>query len=171
MTRRPDRASWSSQRALRLLEDIPRQDGNPHVIVGNREGRHLTNLQKPWVRIRSKLGFPDVRVHDLRHTVASMLARSAPLVVVRDALGHQVIETTLGYSHAANDDVRVAVDELPSRSRGPDEKELHRRKLPEKRGHNLPTRGRPSSSKSTGEKGGCLTPAMRPTSTGLRKRR
>jgi hypothetical protein len=41
-----------------------------------------------------------------------MLARTAPLVVVRDALGHQVIETTSGYSHAANDDVRFAVDEL-----------------------------------------------------------
>jgi integrase len=101
-----------SRRAIRVLNNIPRQAGNPHVIVGDREGRHLINLQKPWCRIRTRLGFPDVRIHDLRHTVASMLARTAPLVVVRDALGHQVIETTSGYSHATNDDVRAAVDEL-----------------------------------------------------------
>src|SRR5262249_33923993 len=101
-----------SQRAIAVLEAIPRQTANPYVIVGDREGRHLINLQKPWDRIRSKLGFPDVRIHDLRHTVASMLARTAPLVVVRDALGHQVIETTSGYSHATNDDIRTAVDEL-----------------------------------------------------------
>jgi integrase len=101
-----------SQLAVRVLQSIPRQTGNPHVIVGDREGRHLINLQKPWARIRSQLGFPVVRIHDLRHTVASMLARTAPLVVVRDALGHKVIETTSGYSHAANDDVRVAVDQL-----------------------------------------------------------
>jgi integrase len=94
------------------LEGIPRQVGNPYVIVGTREGQHFVGLFKPWRRIRSKLGFPDVRIHDLRHTVATILARKAPLVVVRDALGHQVIETTSGYSHAANDDVRAAVDEL-----------------------------------------------------------
>jgi len=34
------------------------------------------------------------------------------LIVVRDALGHQVIETTSGYSRTANDAVRAAVDEL-----------------------------------------------------------
>jgi integrase len=53
-----------------------------------------------------------VRIHDFRRTVATMPARSAPLVVVRDALLHQEIETTSDYSHAANDDVRIAVDEL-----------------------------------------------------------
>ena len=106
------RAVVLSQHAILVLKTIPRHAGNPYVIVGAREGRHLINLQKPWIRIRTRLGFPEVRIHDLRHTVASMLARTSPLVVVRDALGHQVIETTSGYSHAANDDVRLAVDGL-----------------------------------------------------------
>jgi integrase len=101
-----------SQRAIAVLESIPRQVGNPYVIVGERQGQHWINLQKPWHRIRSSMGFPEVRIHDLRHTAASMLARKAPLVVVRDTLGHQAIETTSGYSHAANDDIRTAVDEL-----------------------------------------------------------
>jgi integrase len=98
--------------AIDVLRAIPRQAGNPYVIVGERDGQHFVGLFKVWRRIRSHLGFPDVRIHDIRHTFATMLARNAPLVVVRDALGHQVIETTSGYSHAANDDVRLAVEEL-----------------------------------------------------------
>jgi integrase len=82
------------------------------VICGDREGQHLVNLFKPWERVRGRLGFPDVRVHDLRHTVGSMLARTASLIVVRDTLGHHAIETTSGYSHSASDEVRKALDHL-----------------------------------------------------------
>jgi integrase len=83
------RAVVLSALALQVLDEIPKQLENPYVIIGERDGSHLVNLAKPWNRIRRQLGFPDVRIHDLRHTVATMLARSAPLVVVRDALGHQ----------------------------------------------------------------------------------
>jgi integrase len=103
-----------SQLAIDLLVASPRSEGNPFVICGDREGRHLVNLFKPWKRIRGQLAFMDARIHDLRHTVGTVLARSASLVVVRDALGHQAIETTSGYSHSEEDDVRVAVDELAS---------------------------------------------------------
>jgi integrase len=98
--------------AIAVLTALLRQAGNPHVICGHRHGCRLINLNDPWDEIRNALGFPDVRLHDLRHTVASMLAHRAPLIVVRDALGHQVIETTSGYSHTASDDVRAAVDAL-----------------------------------------------------------
>ena len=98
--------------AIALLAALPRQADNPHVICGHRHGARLINLNDPWDAIRKKLGFPEVRLHDLRHTVATMLAHRAPLIVVRDALGHQVIETTSGYSHTANDAVRTAVNEL-----------------------------------------------------------
>ena len=107
-----------SRLALEVLGEIPRQRGNPYVIVGERDDSHLVNLAKPWNRIRRHLGFPDVRIHDLRHTVATMLARAAPMVVVRDALGHQQFETTSGYSHSANEDVRHALDFLAEAIRG-----------------------------------------------------
>jgi integrase len=106
------RAVLLSTLAVRILKSLPRQLGNPFVFVGNRQGQHLVNLHKPWARIRGTLGFPEVRIHDLRHTVGSVLARNSRLPVVRDVLGHQVLETTSGYSHAANDDMREAVEEL-----------------------------------------------------------
>lgn len=101
-----------SRSAIEILARLSRHDDNPFVFPGQREGRRLVNITKKWSEIRTCLGFPEVRIHDLRHTVATMLARSAPLVVVRDALGHSEIGTTSDYSHAANDDVRAAVDDL-----------------------------------------------------------
>ena len=38
--------------ALALLQTIPRLERNPYVICGERPGRHLANLEKPWRRIR-----------------------------------------------------------------------------------------------------------------------
>lgn len=101
-----------SREALAVIEALPPLDDNPYVFVGHKKGQRLVNISDAWQDIRQMLGFPDVRIHDLRHTVGSLLAKSAPMVVVRDALGHQEITTTNGYSHAANDDVRDAVEAL-----------------------------------------------------------
>ncbi|GAB6052037.1 site-specific integrase [Magnetospira thiophila] len=38
--------------ALTLLGSIARVDGNPYVITGSQAGAHLTDLQKPWRRVR-----------------------------------------------------------------------------------------------------------------------
>lgn len=101
-----------SRHAVEMIKALPRVEANPYVFAGMKDGQRLVNISKAWSEIRGTLGFPDVRIHDLRHTVASLLARSAPLVVVRDALGHSEISTTNGYSHAANEDVRAAVNDL-----------------------------------------------------------
>ena len=41
--------------ARAVLEDLPREDGNPWVIRGRLPGSHITDLQKPWRRIRARL--------------------------------------------------------------------------------------------------------------------
>jgi integrase len=60
--------------ALALVQTIPRLEGNPYVICGEKAGRHLVNLEKPWRRIRKAAQLDDVRLHDLRHSLASMAA-------------------------------------------------------------------------------------------------
>ena len=57
--------------ARAVLADLPREDGNPWVIAGKVPGSHITDLQKPWRRIRERAGLEDVRIHDLRHSYAS----------------------------------------------------------------------------------------------------
>ncbi len=93
--------------ARKVLEELPRLHGNPHVICGHREGSHLVNLQKPWRRIRKRAGIEDVRIHDLRHTFASLAARSSgSLPRIGALLGHSQIQTTQRYAHLIVDDLR-----------------------------------------------------------------
>ena len=74
-------SSWPEARAV--LTDLPREDGNPWVIRGRLPGSHITDLQKPWRRIRAHAGLEDVRIHDLRHSHISDLATHAMIPCVR----------------------------------------------------------------------------------------
>ena len=92
-----------------MLTDLPREDGNPWVIRGRLPGSHITDLQKPWRRIRARAGLEDVRIHDLRHSWASRaLALGESLPMIARLLGHSQIETTARYSHLARDSVHDA---------------------------------------------------------------
>ena len=92
--------------AVAVLRDIPREVGNPHVIIGRREARHLINLQKPWRRIRAEAGLDDVRIHDLRHSYASVgAAQKGSLPMIGRLLGHNHQNTTARYAHLADDPV------------------------------------------------------------------
>src|SRR5262245_507415 len=96
-----------------VIAKLPHVAGNPYLIVGEKAGQHLVNLQKPWARIRARAGLADVRIHDIRHGVASLMAKKVPLVVVRDQLGHATVGTTNRYSHAEADAVTIAVEHIP----------------------------------------------------------
>ncbi len=97
--------------ALEVLQAIPRLEGNPYVICGERPGQHLVNLEKPWRRIRKAAGLEDVRLHDLRHSFASVAASGGQsLVVIGKMLGHSQPQTTARYAHLADDPVKAATD-------------------------------------------------------------
>lgn len=91
---------YLSTPAIDLLQLIPRQEENPYVICGEKVGSHLVNLQKPWRRIRAKVGLNDVRIHDLRHTFASVAAsKGLSLPIIGALLGHKQTQTTARYAH------------------------------------------------------------------------
>jgi integrase len=97
--------------ALALLQSIPRLEGNPYVICGEKAGQHLLNLEKPWRRIRKAAKLDDVRLHDLRHSFASVAASGGQsLVVIGKMLGHSQPATTARYAHLADDPVKAASD-------------------------------------------------------------
>ena len=99
--------------ALEVLAGAKRIEGNPWVIVGTAEGSHLTDLQKPWRRVRKAAGLDDVRIHDLRHTFASeavMGGESLPMV--GKILGHTQTQTTARYAHLADDPLQGASERI-----------------------------------------------------------
>ena len=102
--------------AIAVLRDIQRQDDNPWVIAGRKEGGHLTDLQHPWRRIRARAGLDDVRIHDLRHSFASGgLLVGEGLPMIGKLLGHTQVQTTARYAHLANDPVKSAANRIASR--------------------------------------------------------
>jgi integrase len=95
--------------ALAVLAELPRIEGNPHVIVGGVAGAALVNLEKPWRAIRKAAGLDDVRLHDLRHAFASVAASSGMgLPIIGKMLGHTQAATTNRYAHLASDPVKAA---------------------------------------------------------------
>jgi integrase len=95
--------------ALAVLAELPRVEGNPHIIVGNVNGRALVNLEKPWRAIRKDAGLDDVRLHDLRHAFAAVAASSGMgLPIIGKMLGHTQAATTHRYAHIAADPVKAA---------------------------------------------------------------
>ena len=101
--------------ALEVLAETKRVEGNPYIITGTTEGAHLTDLQKPWRRVRKAAGLEDVRIHDLRHTFASeavMGGESLPMV--GRILGHTQAQTTARYAHLADDPLQRASERIAS---------------------------------------------------------
>lgn len=97
--------------ALEVLSKIERTEGNPWVITGRKPGAHLTDLQPPWRRIRKRAGIEDVRIHDLRHTFASIAVASGQgLPMIGKLLGHTQVQTTARYAHLAADPVKLAAN-------------------------------------------------------------
>jgi len=99
-----------------LLRALPRVPGNPYVIVGKKDKAHLTDLQRPWRRIRESAGLADVRIHDLRHTFASSgLLVGEGLSMIGKLLGHTQIQTTARYAHLASDPMKKAANKISDR--------------------------------------------------------
>ncbi len=99
--------------ALELLASLTRIDGNPYVLPGEKEKHHLVGLPRVWCAVRDKAGLDDVRLHDLRHSFASVGAGAGMgLAVVGKLLGHRDPKTTARYAHIADDPAKAAADRI-----------------------------------------------------------
>ena len=95
---------------LRACEQIPE---NPFVVVGRNEGAHLTDLQPFWQRLRGRAGLKNARIHDLRHTFASVaVSNGQTLPMIGKLLGHTQVQTTARYAHLANQPVLQAANDI-----------------------------------------------------------
>jgi len=95
--------------ALEVIDNLPAVTGNDYLIPGFRNGAHYVGLQDAWERIRAKAGLKDVRIHDLRHTFASVGAMSnLGLPVIGGLLGHTNAATTQRYAHLQVDPLHNA---------------------------------------------------------------
>ncbi|WP_336810175.1 tyrosine-type recombinase/integrase [Bosea sp. MMO-172] len=99
------------QPVIDYLKSIAKVSGNPYVITGHVDGQHLTDMQKPWRRLRKRAGLDGLRIHDLRHSFASdALQLGQDLTMIGRLLGHTQVQTTARYAHLKTDPIRKAAD-------------------------------------------------------------
>ena len=92
---------------LDLLRQSQRRGA--YVIPGSSGDAPRSDLKKPWLAIQRHAQLEGVRIHDLRHTFASIGAgASLGLPIVGKLLGHSQPATTARYAHLDADPVRRA---------------------------------------------------------------
>ena len=107
------RTVWLSQPARRILDMLGRT--SPWVFPASRTNRPRSTewLHSFWRRVRTETELRDVRLHDLRHTHATLALRQGETVLaIGRLLGHRNPETTLKYTHLADTMVREAAETL-----------------------------------------------------------
>jgi integrase len=101
--------------AVQLLRQIAdaQPEGERYVFPGRKPGEPIKSLKNQWGEIRDKAGVQDVRLHDLRHTYASILVSAGlSLPMIGALLGHTQQATTQRYAHLYDDPLREATERV-----------------------------------------------------------
>ncbi len=100
-----------SQPALAIITQLPRFDKCPWLLPNPKTKRPYTDLKHPWVTARQAAGLDGLHLHDCRHSAASyMAAGGIDLFAIGRILGHADHQSTMRYSHLANDTLMQAVE-------------------------------------------------------------
>ena len=96
-----------------LLASLPREAESPYVFPGRDPKRPLRETQRLWYAARSAAELDDVRLHDLRHSVASFAGgRGYSLFLIGKLLGHRDQRSTAKYAHLADDTRQTMADDV-----------------------------------------------------------
>jgi integrase len=99
--------------AMALIAEQPRLEGSLYVFPGRVAGKPLQEIQRLWYAVRHAAELKGVRLHDLRHSVASIAAAQGfSLPLIGKLLGHADSRSTARYAHLADDVRKVAADSV-----------------------------------------------------------
>ena len=89
--------------------------GNPWLFPSDTPGQPVQEIRRFWRAIQTEADLPGVRVHDLRHTFASLLVSGgASLEMIGKLLGHTQMQTTQRYAHLMDSPLREGLDTVAS---------------------------------------------------------
>jgi integrase len=105
-----------SNPALVVLRDLsarPEAATSGFIIKGRLAGKSLVNLAKPWKGLCRAAELDGVRIHDLRHTAASVgVGHGLSLPIIGRLLGHSQPQTTNRYAHVDGDPALSAINTI-----------------------------------------------------------
>lgn len=96
---------------LEILSSLPRWPKCPYVVPNPETLEPFVNVHYSWNTARVKAQLPEVRMHDLRHSMASNLVNSGRSIYeVSKILGHSQLKTSERYAHLAHETLLAAAD-------------------------------------------------------------
>lgn len=103
--------------ALSVLNALKQHTVGTYVIAGASAGtaeeKPRSDLKAPWAAVARRAGLSGVRLHDLRHSFASVGAGSSlGLPIIGKLLGHRHADTTARYAHLADDPLKRASERI-----------------------------------------------------------
>ncbi|MBR2654927.1 MAG: site-specific integrase [Loktanella sp.] len=105
-----------SNQAIAVLEGqkiTTRHPSSKFVFPGKNENRSIVNLAKPWKIVCDEAELGNLRIHDLRHTAASIaVGNGVALPIIGRLLGHTQTQTTARYAHVDADPALRAADTI-----------------------------------------------------------
>ena len=109
------RKVYLNSEACRIIRRQSRTNSEYVFPSSSDPSQPVTERLPVWLTVRKRAGIEDVRLHDLRHNVAShAVLNGVPLPTVARLLGHQKVSTTLRYAHVADKDVEAAAERIGS---------------------------------------------------------
>ena len=94
-----------------ILLNLPNKEG--FVFKSVLKDKRVTTVRHIWKKICKLAKIENVRVHDLRHTYASLAVQNGySLPIISKMLGHADIKTTQRYAHLHDDPVNQAVEKI-----------------------------------------------------------
>lgn len=107
---------YLSDAALEVLDKQSILSGkSDFVFPSHKKGKHFVGLPKSWAKVCARAGLEGVRIHDLRHTAASIaVGQGASLPLIGKLLGHTQAQTTLRYAHVDVDPALVTANAIGS---------------------------------------------------------
>ena len=107
------RTVWLSTPARAILDRLPRSSKWVFPSSQRQGPLSLRTFDVFWHRVREEAGLAEVRLHDCRHTYASIaIMKGETVTATARLLGHNDMETTLKYTHLSDRSVREAADAL-----------------------------------------------------------
>jgi integrase len=106
-----EHVTYLSKPALMLLQELHERNGSSPYLFPGPTGKPITTIKTFWRSATRQAGLERVRVHDLRHSFASVLAANGgSLLLIGQLLGHTQAKTTLRYAHLVDSVQREAVE-------------------------------------------------------------
>ena len=97
--------------AMQVLSELDQLEMTDFVFPARRGGGHYLGTPKVWQRLRRSVGLENVRLHDLRHSFASIaVSGGASLPIIGALLGHADVSTTQRYAHVSANPLKAASD-------------------------------------------------------------